>query len=89
MKGAKMKVELMFCEEIILQEIEDKHSTRKDVAITYAFCIDSSEDVHFGKINNAIVSRWSYSALHYIKRRAWKLRKGIETERMKWCGDKR
>lgn len=69
-----MKIELMFCEETILQEIADKNFTRDSVAITYAFCIDSSEKVDFGKINRAIVNRWSRSAVEYIKKKAWKLR---------------
>ena len=71
-----MKVELMDCEKIILQEIGDKHFTRDDVSLSYAFCIDSSEEVDFGKINKAIIGRWTHSALDYIKERAWKLRHG-------------
>ena len=71
-----MKVELMFCEETILQEIADKNFTRDSIAITYAFCIDSSENPDFAKINKAIVNRWSHNAVEYIKKEAWKLRKG-------------
>ena len=66
----------MFCEETILQEIDDKNFTRDSVAITYAFCIDSTENPDFAKINRAIVKRWSLSALEYIKNEAWKLRVG-------------
>ena len=71
-----MKVELMFCEETILQEIDDKNFTHDSVAITYAFCIDSTENPDFAKINKAIVKRWSLSALEYIKKEAWKLKEG-------------
>ena len=71
-----MKIELMGCEEVILQEITDKNFIRDDIAITYAFCIDSSEKPNFSKINKAIIDRWSRSALKYIKSEAWKLRKG-------------
>ena len=71
-----MKIELMFCEEVILQEIADKNFTRDSVAITYAFCIDSSEKVDFSKINKAIINRWSRSAVEYIKSEAWKLKRG-------------
>ena len=71
-----MKVELMFCEEAILQEIDDKNFTRDSVAITYAFCIDSTENPDFAKINRAIVKRWSLSVLAYIKKEAWKLKEG-------------
>lgn len=70
-----VSIELMFCEEIILQEIADKHSTRDDVALTYAFCRDAkeSQNVNFRTINEAIVERWSISALEYIKDKAAKL----------------
>ena len=68
-----MKVELMFCEETILQEIAEKRSTRDDIALTYAFCRDSSEKVNWRTINEAIVKRWSISALEYIKNEASRL----------------
>jgi hypothetical protein len=71
-----MKVELMGVEELILQEIADKDFTRDNVALTYAFCISSSEEMDFGKINSAIVARWSYSALDYIKKKAWTIVEG-------------
>ena len=70
-----VSIELMFCEETILQEIADKHFTRDDVALTYAFCRDTKEtqDVNFRTINEAIIKRWSLSALGYIKDKATKL----------------
>ena len=71
-----MKIELMFCEEIILEEIANKEITRDNVAVTYAFCRTSSEKVDFAKINRAVVDRWSRSALEYIKKEAWKLMEG-------------
>lgn len=71
-----MKVELMFCEETILEEIANKEVTRDNVAVTYAFCIDSSEIIDIAKINKAIVKRWRRSALEYIKNKAWKLKEG-------------
>ena len=78
----EMKIELMSCEEIILEEIANKEATRDNVALTYAFCIDSSEKIDFAKINKAIVDRWSRSALQYIKKEAWKL-KGVGSRRLK------
>ena len=60
-------------EEVILQEIADKDFTRDNVALTYAFCISSSEEMDFGKINRAIIARWSMRALTYIKHKAWKM----------------
>lgn len=70
-----MNVELMFCEETILQEIADKNVTRNSVALTYAFCRDAkkNQNVNFRTINEAIVKRWSLSALEYIKNEAAKL----------------
>ena len=70
-----MKVELMFCEETILREIADKNFTRDDVALTYAFCRETkeSQNMNFRTINEAIVKRWSLSALEYIKSEAGKL----------------
>ena len=69
-----MKIELMGCEEIILEEIVNKEVTRDNIAITYAFCIDSSEKVKFPKINKAIITQRSRSALEYIKKKAWELK---------------
>jgi len=67
-----MICELMDCEKCILEEIDNKESKRNDIAMTYAFCISSREKPNFGKINRAIVQRWSRSGLDYIKRRAWR-----------------
>ena len=64
----------MFCEETILQEIADKNFTRDSIAITYAFCIDSTESPDFAKINKAIAIQRSRSALENIKKEAWKLK---------------
>ena len=70
-----MKIEMMFCEETILQEIADKNFTRDSIALTYAFCRDAkkTQNINFRTINEAIVKRWSLSALGYIKEKAAKL----------------
>ena len=68
-----MKIELMDAEKVILEEIEEKRSTRDSIAFTYAFCIETINRFEFGKINRAIIARWSKSALAYIKKEAWKL----------------
>ena len=65
-----VKIELMNCENCILEVIADKDFKRNDVAVTYAFCITSSENPNFGRINRAIRQRWSQSGLDYVKRRA-------------------
>jgi hypothetical protein len=77
-----MHVEIMGVEEVILQEIGDRDSTRDNVALTYAFTITSREEIDVEKINKAIVARWSYSALEYIKKKAWKIVEGGED--IKW-----
>lgn len=73
-----MRVELCDCENTLLQEIQNKSITRKSLALTYAMALCSSERVNFGRVNMAIVERWSVSGLIYIKKQAWKL---IETKR--------
>lgn len=65
----------------ILTAIADKKNHRKEIAGIYAHLIQldlSSKPVsrhHFdwGKINHAIIDRWSHAALIYIKERAWKI----------------
>lgn len=71
-----MKVELMSCEEGIIEEIESGDFTRDEITLTYAFYISSNQKPDFGKINRAIVTRWSVSALNYIKKKAWKIVEG-------------
>ena len=33
----------------------------------------SEDDTDYAKVNKAIIDRWSFSALHYIKEKAWKM----------------
>lgn len=65
-------VEMIDPQRIVLIEIADKHLTRDDVAITYAYCLRQGEVDRIGEINKAIIERWSLSALKYIKTKAWK-----------------
>lgn len=69
----KMTMELMCCESVLLQEIADKQFKRNNVAQTYALALRSSEfdSIDWKKINQAIIKRWSMSALFWIKNRAW------------------
>jgi hypothetical protein len=55
-----------------LLEIAEPAMTRDDVALTYAFCIRQGETDRIAEVNEAIVDRWSMSALRYIKTQAWK-----------------
>lgn len=68
-----MKIELMCCESTLLDEISNKKITRNQVSMTYALALRSSEmqTIDFAKVNKAIIERWSMSALHWIKSRAW------------------
>lgn len=72
-----MNAKIVGAEEIIMCEIADETTKRDNVALSYALGIASDEDIDYGKINRAIVARWSFSALDYIKRKAWKI---IESE---------
>ena len=67
-----MRIELCDCQETLLQEIRNKRFKQKDVALTYAMAIQSSEPKNWKEINDAIIERWSLSGLERIKRVAWK-----------------
>jgi len=68
-----MIIELANCEVALLQEIADPQMTRRDVAKTYALTLRSSErnSIDWKKVNQAIIQRWSKSALSWIKKQAW------------------
>jgi len=72
MSNDNFTMELLCCEDTILNEIEHKECKRKDIALTYYLCMTSSEEVDWGKINKAIIERWSFSGLEYIKAEAYK-----------------
>lgn len=67
-----MRVEMVGVEAQLLREIADPKMTRDDVALSYAFGIHGTEDVDWKRVNEAILERWSMSALHYIKTKAWR-----------------
>lgn len=66
-----MKIELMNCEENILEEIKHSDITRDLIVSSYYWCIKSTEPVNWKKINQAIIKKWSRSGLLYIKKKAW------------------
>lgn len=66
-----MRIELCNCTSVLLEEIGNPKMYRKDVAQTYALALKSSEDVDWKRVNEAIIERWSTSALVYIKELAW------------------
>ncbi len=67
-----MEIELAACEATLLGEITRPEFTRNDVAKTYCLALRSSEveRVDWKKVNQAIIDRWSLSALKFIKERA-------------------
>ena len=73
-----MKIERMWPEDIILDEIKSGECTRDNVALTYAFCLDYGDKIDWKNMNMAIIERWSMSGLKYIKSKAWKLSKEKE-----------
>lgn len=57
--------------ELMLAVVESKD--RKAMAGVYARYLDAN-DVDWGVVNAAILTRWSMSGLQYIKTLAWKIR---------------
>jgi aminopeptidase N len=68
-----MKIELMNCTRVLLDEIDEKKITRDKLALTYAMAICSSDNTDWKQVNAAIIKRWSLSTLEYIKQKAWKM----------------
>lgn len=68
-----MKLSLVNCERVLLEEIGTPSMTRRDVAKTYALALRSLEvhSVDWEKVNGAIIDRWSVDALVKIKSWAW------------------
>lgn len=68
-----MIIELMNCEQTLLDEIACPEAKRLDVSKTYRLALESSERgrIDWAKVNKAIVSRWSLHALNWIKEKAW------------------
>jgi hypothetical protein len=67
----KPKMELYCCTSTLLDDISDNRFTKKNVAKTYALALRSSYPTDWGKVNKAIIKRWSRNGLEDIKRMAW------------------
>lgn len=65
-----MTFELMDCTNVLLREIAMPEMKRKDVAQTYALALRSTAPTDWGAVNKAIIARWSFSALNWIKKQA-------------------
>ena len=72
MNWGDFKIEMLDCQDTILNEIQHNECKRKDIALTYYLCMKSSENIDWGVINRAIIRRWSFSGLGYIKELAHK-----------------
>ena len=68
--------ELVNCEKLLLEEIANPAMKRKDVALTYAMSLRNSQPPNWERVNKAIIARWSFSGLEYIKTQAWKVGQG-------------
>lgn len=62
-----MRTELADTTNTLLREIADPAMKRKDVAQTYALALRSSWPTDWRVVNEAIIARWSKSALVWIK----------------------
>ena len=54
----------------IIDEVANRNLKRKDVAMSYRLAMESSHPTDWGKVNRAIIERWSESGLMWIKRQA-------------------
>ena len=70
-----MRLIMTDCENTLLRECELKEIKRNNIALTYRFAMEADkegrEKINWGKVNKAIIKRWSLSGLKYIKERAW------------------
>jgi hypothetical protein len=69
-------IQLIRCTDTLLLEINKMKTGRDSVALSYALALKSDEPTDWGRVNEAIVNRWSMSALQYIKKRAWAIVEG-------------
>jgi hypothetical protein len=69
-KANAVRAELADCENTLLRDIADLTMKRKQIAQTYALAMRSSEEINWGRVNTAIILRWSASGLAWIKRQA-------------------
>ena len=68
-----VRIELADPEGQLLEEIADPRMTRNDVRLTYRLALRSQDRVDWGKVNRAIIERWSATTLKQIKAWAWKI----------------
>lgn len=68
-----MRLILLQPTSVLMEEIRNPRMNRAHVAQTYALALWSSEKTDWPAVNQAIMQRWSFSGLEYIKKLAWKM----------------
>lgn len=63
-------LELSDCTNTILREIATPELHRRDISQTYALAMRSSEKTDWAAVNKAIIARWSFAGLEWIKKQA-------------------
>jgi len=71
-----MSFELMFPGKVLIAETKNKRFKRDDVAKTYAMALNSSREIDWRAVNSAVIDRWSFAGLEYIKDKAHKIAYG-------------
>jgi hypothetical protein len=61
---------ISYATQLFLDEIAYPGTTRDDAAQRYGWALQR-DDINWPVVNEAIIARWSKSALSYIKRKAW------------------
>ena len=58
---------------VILQQIADRKKRRRDIAETYGILLRTGLPLEeYAEINKAIIDRWSFAGLEWIKTQAWR-----------------
>ena len=71
------RIELTNPTKVLLEEIAGKEFTRNSISATYSLALRSS-GVDWPTVNKAIIERWSFAGLEYIKKRAWRYHTAIK-----------
>ncbi len=66
----------MICDDLRIDIFERRVKNREECAVRYAEIIriaNHEGDLDVSRLNDAIILRWSRSALDFIKNRAWQI----------------
>ena len=78
--GDGWRINMVCCTEVICNEVSHKQIKQRDVALSYALALKSqmqkADTPDWGKINRAIIDRWSMAGLERIKKAAFDLCSG-------------